>query len=73
MIQSLKSFDIIYGLTGGGPNQGTQMLALWAFTQAMKAYDFGRGGATSVVLLVVTFAIVLPYLRWSQKREDMNQ
>ncbi|MBT9371130.1 sugar ABC transporter permease [Rhizobium sp. CSW-27] len=73
LIQSLKSFDIVYGLTGGGPNQGTQMLALWAFTQSMKVFDFGRGGANSVVLLVVTFAIVIPYLRWSQAREEAAQ
>ncbi len=32
IISSLKAFDIVYGLTGGGPAQSTQMLALWAFT-----------------------------------------
>lgn len=70
MIQSLKAFDIIFGLTGGGPSQSTQMLALWAFTQSMQVFDFGRGGAVSVVLLLITIAIVIPYLRWSQKREE---
>jgi raffinose/stachyose/melibiose transport system permease protein len=70
LIQSLKAFDIIYGLTGGGPAQSTQMLALWAFTQAMQIFDFGRGGAVSVVLLLITVAIVIPYLRWSMKREE---
>lgn len=69
LIQSLKAFDIVYGLTGGGPAQSTQMLALWAFTQSMQVFDFGRGGAISVVLLIVTVAIVVPYIRWSQKRE----
>nr|WP_321455792.1 sugar ABC transporter permease [uncultured Cohaesibacter sp.] len=69
LIHSLKAFDIIYGLTGGGPGDSTQMLALWAYTQSMQVFDFGRGGAISVVLLVVTIAIVVPYLRWSQKRE----
>ncbi len=70
LIQSLKAFDIVYGLTGGGPAQSTQMLALWAFTQSMQIFDFGRGGAISVVLLLITVAIVIPYLRWSQKREE---
>ena len=69
LIQSLKAFDIVYGLTGGGPSQSTQMLALWAFSQSMQVFDFGRGGAISVVLLLITIAIVIPYLRWSQKRE----
>jgi raffinose/stachyose/melibiose transport system permease protein len=54
-------------MTGGGPAQSTQMLALWAFTQAMQLGDFGHGAAISVVLLLITVAIVIPYLRWSQR------
>lgn len=70
IINSLKAFDIVYGMTQGGPAQSTQMLALWAFTQAMQLGDFGRGAAISVVLLVITVAIVIPYLRWSQRRQE---
>ena len=66
LINSLKAFDIVYGMTQGGPAQSTQMLALWAFTQAMQLGDFGRGAAISVVLLLVTTAIVIPYLRWTR-------
>lgn len=72
IISSLKAFDIVYGLTGGGPAQSTQMLALWAFTQAMQIFDFGRGAAISVVLLLITVAIVIPYLRWTQKHEEVE-
>jgi raffinose/stachyose/melibiose transport system permease protein len=56
-------------MTQGGPAQSTQMLALWAFTQAMQLGDFGRGSAISVVLLAITIAIVIPYLRWMRTRE----
>ena len=69
VIGSLKAFDIIYGLTGGGPAQSTQMLALWAFTQSMQIFDFGHGSAISVVLLIITLLIVVPYMRWAKKRE----
>ncbi|PIP01280.1 ABC transporter permease [uncultured Pleomorphomonas sp.] len=73
IINSLKAFDIVYGLTGGGPAQSTQMLALWAFTQSMQIFDFGRGSAISVVLLGVTLAVVIPYMRWTQKREETTE
>ena len=73
VISSLKAFDIVYGLTGGGPAQSTQMLALWAFTQAMQIFDFGRGAAISVVLLLITIVVVIPYLRWTQKHEEAEQ
>ena len=69
LIHSLKAFDIVYGLTGGGPSQSTQMLALWAFNQSMQVFDFGRGGAISVVLLLVTIAVIIPYIRWTLKQE----
>ena len=69
LINSIKAFDIVYGMTGGGPAQSTQMLAMWAYTQAMQMGDFGRGSAISVVLLLLTTAIVIPYLRWSLRRE----
>lgn len=72
-ISSLKAFNIIYGMTGGGPAQSTQMLALWAFTQSMQIFDFGRGSAISVTLLAITLAIVVPYPRWTQKREAASE
>jgi len=69
-ISSLKAFDIVYGMTGGGPAQSTQMLAMWAFTQSMQIFDFGRGSAISVTLLAITLMIIVPYLRWTQYRDS---
>ncbi|MET0745474.1 MAG: sugar ABC transporter permease [Microvirga sp.] len=72
-ISSLKAFDIVYGMTGGGPAQSTQMLALWAFMQSMQIFDFGHGSAISVILLLVTLTVVVPYLRWSQRDEGDSE
>lgn len=73
LINSLKAFDIVYGMTGGGPAQSTQMLAMWSYTQALQLGNFGNGSAISVVLLVITIAIVIPYLRWSLRREEVGR
>lgn len=73
LINSLKAFDIVYGMTGGGPAQSTQMLAMWSYTQAMQLGNFGNGSAISVVLLIVTIAIVIPYLRWTARQEAKEQ
>ena len=69
IINSLKAFDIVYGMTGGGPAQSTQMLAMWAYGQAMQIGSFGRGAAISVILLGITLIIVVPYLRWTLRQE----
>ena len=73
LINSLKAFDIVYGMTGGGPAQSTQMLAMWAYTQSMQLGVFGRGAAISVVLLLITLVIVIPYMRWMFRREEMGK
>lgn len=70
IINSLKVFDLIVGMTGGGPAQSTQVLALWSYTQSFTNHDFGAGGAVATVLLVLSLCLVVPYLAWSMKGDD---
>jgi raffinose/stachyose/melibiose transport system permease protein len=62
IINSLKVFDLIVGMTGGGPVQSTQVLALWSYQQSFQNHDFGRGNALAVILLVISLVLVVPYL-----------
>lgn len=57
-------------MTGGGPAQRSQLLALWSYTQSFGNHDFGAGNAIATVLLVLTLAVVLPYLVWSMRKTD---
>ena len=70
IINSLKVFDLIVGLTSGGPAQSTQVLALWSYTQSFGLHDFGNGMAIAVVLLAITLAIVIPYILWTSRGEE---
>lgn len=67
IINSLKVFDLIVGMTGGGPAQSTQVLALWSYTQSFSNHNFGMGGATATVLLIISLGLVVPYLAWSMR------
>lgn len=67
IINSLKVFDLIVGMTGGGPAQSTQVLALWSYTQSFSNNQFGAGAAVATVLLVVSLCLVVPYMAWSMK------
>jgi raffinose/stachyose/melibiose transport system permease protein len=73
IINSFKTFDIVYGMTHGGPAQATQLLAFWAFWQSLQLHDFGRGSAIAVVLLVMTALVVIPYLKWTQRHEGVSR
>lgn len=70
IINSLKVFDLVVGMTGGGPAQSTQVLALWSYTQSFINHNFGGGGAVATVLLIVSLVLVVPYLSWSMKGDD---
>jgi raffinose/stachyose/melibiose transport system permease protein len=70
IINSLKVFDLVVGLTGGGPAQSTQVLALWSYQQSFTNHQFGMGGAVATVLLIVTLALVIPYMLWSMRGDD---
>lgn len=69
IINSLKVFDLIVGMTGGGPAQSTQVLALWSYTQSFSNNRFGDGGAVATVLLIVSLCLVIPYMAWSMRGE----
>ncbi|UFU06979.1 carbohydrate ABC transporter permease [Ruania halotolerans] len=68
-IGSIKVFDLIVGMTGGGPAQQTQVLALWSYQQSFTNHQYGVGNAVAVVLLVLTAAVVVPYMFWTARRE----
>lgn len=69
IINSIKVFDLIVGMTGGGPAQQTQVLALWSFTQSFGNHEYGMGNAIATVLLVLTLIIVVPYMVWTARQE----
>jgi ABC-type sugar transport system permease subunit len=59
-IEAFKVFDIIYVMTRGGPANGTQTIAYYAYLQAFSNQLFGYGGALAYViaLFILGFAIV---------------
>ncbi len=70
IIGSLKVFDLIVGMTSGGPGQSTQVLALWSYTQSFGLRDFGNGMAVAIVLLALTLLIVIPYMLWISRGDE---
>ena len=70
IINSLKSFDLIYGMTFGGPAQSTQVLASWSYFQIFNYRYYGKGLAVAMVLLVITLLVIVPYLLWAARDEE---
>ena len=70
LVWSLGSFDLVYGLTQGGPGVATSVLALQVFREGIMFFKFGFASAISVVLLIVV-AIVGVVGLWLFRKADV--
>src|SRR5699024_5309151 len=60
IVGSLKYFDLIYVMTGGGPNGASEVIASYMYKKAFGSYDFGYGSAVAFFLLLIT--LIVTYL-----------
>lgn len=67
VINSLKGFDILYIMTGGGPFNSSDTLAMHMYNESFKKYLMGYGSAISVVLFLIAMAIIAVYFRQLRK------
>lgn len=57
LVWSLGGFDLVYGLTFGGPGVATSVLALQVFREGILFFKFGFASAISVILLILVAVI----------------
>jgi ABC-type sugar transport system permease subunit len=66
VIFALRTFDIVYVMTGGGPAQDTMVLALLLWQQAFAFLDTPQGGQATAIAVLMSAVLVAgsyPYLR----------
>ncbi len=68
-IYTLKVFDIIYVMTGGGPANETQTLATWSYNLSFSQQLFGQGAALGDTIMIISLVIAAAYL-WRSSREE---
>ena len=59
---AIKSFDLVIALTGGGPGYATDLPATYMYAMAFSRGDIGQAASSAMVMMLVVFAIVVPYL-----------
>lgn len=59
VVGSLKVFDHIYLMTGGGPQNATLVLAFYIYEQGFKFFNTGYASALAVVLFVLILALTI--------------
>lgn len=67
--QGLKAFDIVFVLTGGGPNGATELINTLVFNQFGKKL-YGMSAAYGVILFIITAIAGLLVLRLRDNSDD---
>lgn len=70
---ALRTFDIVYVLTGGGPGDSTTVIAWLTYVTTFSFTDFGKGNAYAYIIALVTMTLSILYIRMLWKRGDMSK
>ena len=71
---TIKVFDVVIGLTQGGPANSTQLIATWAYNLSFQDFNYGAGAALNTVLLLIALFAAPLYLwlnRESLRRDSL--
>ena len=64
---AMKVFDVVQGLTGGGPNNATQMLSTYMYSQTFQYSNVGTGTAIACVMVLMMIVVIIPYVLFTAK------
>ena len=59
LIDAIKTFDIIYTMTGGGPGFSSETLNIYTYNQAFSYFNFGYASSVLVIFFALVFGISL--------------
>ncbi len=68
VVASFQVFDMVFALTGGGPQHRTEVIASLIYHEAFEASRLGRASAVAVILFVLLVVITVIQQRWFSRR-----
>ena len=73
LIGSLTYFDLIWSMTQGGPNHGTELMATYMYKNSFKFFKMGYGSAVAAGMFILITLIVMAVLSLSGKVLSGNE
>ena len=55
---SMRTFDLIYTMTQGGPAHATEVMATYMYNKTFTVYQYGYGSAVSLVICLISLALI---------------
>ena len=70
MVGSLKYFDLIYVMTGGGPGTPTELMATYMYKQSFKNFNMGYGSAVAGGMFILISMVALITMKLLKGKEE---
>ncbi len=69
-IEAFKAFDLVMGMTGGGPGVQTELISVNLYRLAFTEWDTGLSSALAYIILIIIIAISNLYIRYLNQMRD---
>ena len=69
IIGAIQLFDLVWVMTGGGPVNASNTMAVYMIDWGFKRFQFGYASAVAVIMLVISLLIALTYQRFVLRRD----
>ncbi len=73
VLNAFQTVDQVYIMTGGGPNNATDMLLFNLWQTLFSFYDVGRANAISVILIATLLIFTITNFFYSERRTRYDQ
>lgn len=70
MVGSLKYFDLIYVMTGGGPGTSTELMATYMYKQSFSTFNMGYGSAVAGGMFILISVVSLVTMKLLNGKEE---
>lgn len=70
IVGSLKYFDLVYVMTGGGPSGASELMATYMYSKAFDTYQMGYASAVASGMFILISVIAIVTMRLLNREED---
>lgn len=70
LIFALKTYDLIYIMTKGGPGDATDIISYYIYRSAFIGLDLGQAASMSVILLLIVCVIIYPLFKFMNRADE---
>lgn len=70
-VDAIKVFDLIFALTGGGPDNSTMSLSLYAYKQGFDTFNMGYAMSVSNISMLISFLLFgIIFIKYNAKARN---